>query len=71
MSSDAKVWREENEWHAISDWHDNELYSSEYSLTTILTEIEDKAGQELDWDIFQFANGLALRGYRARPLHAK
>lgn len=67
MSSDAKVWKDTSGWHGISDWHDHEIVSSEYALTDILTEIEDKAGQPLDWDIFEFGNGLALRGYKARP----
>lgn len=66
MSADAKVWKDENGWHGISDWIDHEIISSEYALTDILTEIEDKAKQVLNWEIFEFKNGLGLRGYRAK-----
>ena len=66
MSSDAKVWKDKEGWHGISDWHDHELISHDYALSDIITEIEDKAKQQLNWEIFQFGNGLGLRGYRAK-----
>lgn len=66
MSSDAKIWRDKDGWHGISDWHDQPLDSHEYGLSDIIAEIELRAKQPLDWDIFEFDNGLALRGFLAR-----
>lgn len=66
MSSDAKVWKDKEGWHGISNWHIRELISHEYALTDILCEIEDKANQQLNWEIFTFENGLGLRGYIAK-----
>ena len=68
MSADAKVWRDDRGyWHSISDFQKGEMVSSAYGLTELLIEIEHEAKQKLDWDIFEFGNGLGLRGYRARP----
>lgn len=67
MSSNAKVWKDKEGWHGISDWHDKELISHDYALSDIIIAIEDQALQQLDWEIFEFKDGLGLRGYIAKP----
>lgn len=67
MSSDAKVWKDKEGWHGICDSVPNEQFNEdEYGLRDILTEIEGEMKIRLNWEIFQFTNGLGLRGYRAK-----
>ena len=66
MSSDAKVWKDKDGWHAISDFFDGELNGTEYELSLLLKEVESEAKVLLNWEIFEFTNGLGLRGYRAK-----
>lgn len=67
MSADAKVWKDEEGWHGICDIVPNEqFYETDYGLKDILIEIESKMETRLNWEIFQFTNGLGLRGYRAK-----
>jgi hypothetical protein len=67
MSSDAKVWQDASGWRGKCDACEDELEGTDYSLTDILIEIEDKMEQKLHWEIFEFGNGLGLSGYRAKP----
>jgi hypothetical protein len=68
MSSDAKVWKDKDGWHAVADFFKlEEIHTSDYELVQTLQYVEDEAGQSLNWEIFEFKNGLGLRGYRAKP----
>lgn len=66
MSADAKIWKDNEGWHAVTNWHERTIHGSEYSLSDIITAIEDKAKQPLNWEIFEFSNGLGLRGFLAK-----
>jgi hypothetical protein len=66
MSADAKVWQDKDGWHGIADFIEGQIDVTDYELATLLADIELKARQELHWEIFQFANGPGLRGYRAK-----
>jgi hypothetical protein len=66
MSSDAKVWKDESGWHGICDLPGDELDGTEYDLSYIIKLIEDRFGHTLNWEIFQFGDGLGLRGYEAK-----
>ncbi len=66
MSADAKVWKDNDGWHGICDAYNEQLDESEYGLTDLLIDIEDRMEMKLDWEIFQFTNGPGLRGYRAK-----
>jgi hypothetical protein len=66
MSSDAKVWKDEDGWHGTSDLHTEQIDATEYDLSYIIDEIEAMFKQNLNWEIFKFENGLGLRGYRAK-----
>ena len=67
MSSDAKIWKDENGWHGICDAVPNEQFNgTEYELREILVEIEQEMKTRLNWEIFKFTNGLGLRGYKAK-----
>lgn len=66
LSADAKVWLDEEGWHGIADFMKDGIDLSYYDLTTVLRLIEEAAEQSLAWEIFQFDNGLGLRGYIAR-----
>lgn len=69
MSADAKVWHDEMGWHGICDAFDGTIDGSHYDLTSILKGIEEEfMKQPLHWEIFQFKNGLGLRGYRAKSV---
>lgn len=67
MSADAKIWRDKDGWHGICDGSEVALDFGLYGLSEVILDIENEMKQKLDWDICHFANGLALRGYRARP----
>lgn len=66
MSSDAKVWQDEHGWHGICDASDVAIDGSQYDLYFVLGVVEHLMGQPLHWEIFEFGNGLGLRGYRAK-----
>lgn len=67
MSSDAKIWQDKDGWHGICDDVPGEQFNeTNYGLRDIIVEIEGEMKQSLHWEIFQFDNGLGLRGYRAK-----
>ena len=66
MSADAKVWKDDKGWHGVADFIDGQIDMTEYGLVDILEYIESQVETHLNWEIFQFNNGLGLRGYRAR-----
>lgn len=66
MSADAKVWKDDKGWHGIAEFTDNQIDMTAYGLTDMLEYIEEMAGRPLNWEIFEFKNGLGLIGYRAR-----
>lgn len=66
MSSDAKIWKDEHGWHGICDNYQGQIHVTEYELRYLIIEIEEFMEQQLNWEIFQFGNGLGLRGYRAK-----
>lgn len=66
MSSDAKVWQDEDGWHGICDANNNRIDGTNYELKDIIEDIETVMGQSLYWEIFPFKNGLGLRAYRAK-----
>ena len=66
MSSDAKVWQDEDGWHGICDASAEQIDATNYELLSLIQEIENRMDQSLHWEIFSFKNGLGLRGYRAR-----
>lgn len=67
MSADAKVWKDKDGWHGIADFMDEQIDLTEYGLVDTLEHIEMQAGgRALNWEIFEFKNGLGLRGYRAK-----
>jgi hypothetical protein len=66
MSSDAKVWKDEDGWHGICDAVSGQIDGTEYGLRYVISRIEMDMEVELNWEIFQFTNGLGLRGYRAK-----
>ena len=66
MSSDAKIWKDKEGWHGISDCGKEQIDVTEYELSDIIAYIEDEVEQQLNWEIFEFGNGLGLRGYRAK-----
>lgn len=68
MSSDAKVWQDKYGWHGICDAKPKEQFDgTDYDLSALIIEVEYEMGQKLHWEIFEFGNGLGLRGYRAKP----
>ena len=66
MSADAKVYQENNLWYGVHDGpcspgsmpHNQ----GEYSLTFLMDELEQCTGT-LRWEMFQYPNGLGLRGF--------
>lgn len=66
MSADAKVWKDDEGWHGIADFMEDQIDLSDYGLVDTLEHIEFEAGQDLNWEIFIFGNGPGLRGYRAK-----
>ena len=67
MSSDAKIWHDKDGWHGICDDSNHQVNDDDYSLNSVIGYIESVMGQRLHWEIFEFGNGLGLRGYRAKP----
>lgn len=71
MSADAKVWQDEDgSWYGICDGSEGQLTGTEYGLTSLLIEVEYIMKQHLHWEIFQFGDGLGLRGFRAKSDNA-
>lgn len=66
MSADAKIWQDEHGWHGICDATGEKYHGTNYELSWLIIEIEYEMKQKLHWEIFEFGNGLGLRGYRAK-----
>lgn len=74
MSADAKAWTEDGAWDSWKGVHDGPCVCSTSlmvphdqgaNLSELLRDLEECVGRQLRWEIFEYGNGLGLRGYVA------